>query len=507
MKKFKFKPEFKWLTISASLTIVSLGGWLIFAIFAQSKTQAIPVRMIRVSQDKVEDKITGESGIVKLDNQRNIKSLTNGIVEQVLVKIGDSVKKGQTLIRLRDTESQIKLQEFASDLKEKDLQVMDKKSSLERAKKKLLEIEKEYKDMQNTYQFDIDKKKQENSWELDKSKLQVNRKQQLLTAQKVELEETKVKLEEDKQLFARGFISESQLKEQERKVTQAEVELTNAQDELYLTNIDFQKQELESRNFLQDIKNNKSEPQQKLRESQSKLEQTQQEVEQARLELNQVMKELEKLKLQRQKISEDLRKTLITSPIDGTIFNLKAKVGDVIEANADVLVMGDTVEKVVELKLSPLDATKVKVRQQAEITIIGFQSQKLTGKVEQISLLAGDYQNENQGTENVKVTAIVRLDKNNENILAGTPVTVALIISQRDNVLVIPSEAIQQNESQTFVWMRDKESKAFQKIITTGLEGLENIEVKSGLKPGDEILIPFWETPLNVGDNVVIQIQ
>ena len=274
-----------------------------------------------------------------------------------------------------------------------------------------------------------------------------------------------------------------------------------------MTNIDFQKQELESRNFLQDIKNNKSEPQQKLRESQSKLEQTQQEVEQARLELNQVMKELEKLKLQRQKISEDLRKTLITSPIDGTIFNLKAKVGDVIEANADVLVMGDTVEKVVELKLSPLDATKVKVRQQAEITIIGFQSQKLTGKVEQISLLAGDYQNENQGTENVKVTAIVRLDKNNENILAGTPVTVALIISQRDNVLVIPSEAIQQNESQTFVWMRDKESKAFQKIITTGLEGLENIEVKSGLKPGDEILIPFWETPLNVGDNVVIQIQ
>ena len=73
-------------------------------------------------QDKVEDKITGESGILKLDNQRNIKSSITGTVEQVLVKIGDKVKKDQTLIRLRDTETQIKLQEFASDLKEKNLQ-------------------------------------------------------------------------------------------------------------------------------------------------------------------------------------------------------------------------------------------------------------------------------------------------------------------------------------------------------------------------------------------------
>ncbi|MDB9373393.1 efflux RND transporter periplasmic adaptor subunit [Nodularia sphaerocarpa] len=507
MKNFKFKPGFKWLTISASLTVVSLGGWLIFAIFTQSKTQTIPVRMTIVSQDKVEDKITGESGIIKLDNQRNIKSPITGTVEQVLVKLGDSVKKGQTLIRLRDTESQIKLQEFASDLNEKNLQLLDKQLSVQRVKKKLLEKQQEYKDMQKTYQLDIDKKKQEILWELEKRKLEITKKQQTLTAKKEELEEAKVKLEENKQLIERGFISGIELKDQEKKVTQTEIDLTNAQDDLYLSNIDFKKQQLDLESFLQDIKNNKAEPQQKLQEYQAKVEQAQEEVDQAQLGLNQLMRELEKLKLQRQKITEDLRKTLITSPIDGTIFNLKAKLGDVIEANADVLVIGDSVEKIVELKLSPLDATRVKVRQNAEISIVGFQAQKLTGKVEQISLLAGDSQNENQGTDNVKVTAIVRLDKNNENILAGTPVTVALIISQRDNVLAIPSEAIQQNESETFVWMRDKESKAFQRIITTGLEGLENVEVKSGLKPGDEILIPFWETPLNVGDSVVIKMQ
>ncbi|MFO7482858.1 hypothetical protein, partial [Oceanibaculum nanhaiense] len=52
----------------------------------------------------------------------------------------------------------------------------------------------------------------------------------------------------------------------------------------------------------------------------------------------------------------------------------------------------------------------------AEISIVGFQSQQLTGKVEQVSLLAGDTKNNNQGTDNIRVSAIVGLDKNNDKI-------------------------------------------------------------------------------------------
>jgi HlyD family secretion protein len=461
--------------------------------------------MVIVTQDTVEDKITGESGILKLDNQRSIKSPITGTVGQVLVKLGDNVKKGQTLIRLRDTESQIKLQEFASDLKDKQLQLLDKQSSLQRAEKKLSETQQEYKNLQITSQSDIEKKNQEKLWEVEKRKLEVTKKQQAVIRTENDLKEAKVKLEENKQLFARGFISETELKEQEKKVTQSETELTNAKDDVYISNLDLDKQNLDLQNFLQDVENKKSEPQQKLKESESKVEQAQQEVNQARLALNQVIREIDKLKIQRQKIVEELRKTVITSPIDGVILNLQAKVGDVIETKGDILLIGDPTQQIIELKLSPLDATKVKLRQKAEISIVGFQSQKLTGKVEQISLLAGDIQNNNQGTDSVRITAIVRLDQVNKNIVPGTPVTVALIISQRNNVVVIPSEVIQQNESETFVWMRDKQGKAFKRIIKTGLQGLENIEVKSGLKPGDEVLIPSLETTLNEGDHVMIK--
>ncbi|MFN7523410.1 MAG: hypothetical protein ACK5RD_09700, partial [Aphanizomenon sp.] len=71
--------------------------------------------------------------------------------------------------------------------------------------------------------------------------------------------ETQIKLQENKQLFAKGFISETELKEQEKKVIQTETDLSNAKDELSLSNLDLEQQKLELQSFLQDVRNNKSE--------------------------------------------------------------------------------------------------------------------------------------------------------------------------------------------------------------------------------------------------------
>lgn len=506
MKNSKFQQALKLLSISASLALVSLGGWLIYGFLLKTNTQAISVRGVVITQGQVEDKITGESGILKLDNQRTVKPSATGTVEQILVKNGDLVRKDQILVRLRDRESQIKLQEFESDLKDKTLQINEKKLAWQRAEKKLFDVTQESQNIQKSYLKDIESKKQEKQWEVEKRKLEVKKKQQAISQAESDLAEARVKLEEDKQLLTRGFISENELKDQEKKVSQTETILSNVKDELSVSKIDLEKQELDLQTFLKSVNENTSEPQQKLKDVQSKIEQYQQDVNLAKLVFNQVTRELDKLKIQRQKIIEELHKTVITSPADGVIINIQLKVGDVIEQKGDVLLMGDPRQQIVELKLSPLDATKVKLRQQAEISIIGLEAKKITGKVQQISLLATETQsNNNQGYENVKVTAIVRLDQVIQNIIPGTPVMVTLIISRRDKVLVLPNEAIQQAESGTFVWRRDTQSIAFKRFIKIGLEGLDNVEILSGLKLGDEVLIPYAETPLNEGNRVIIK--
>ncbi|MGB3204648.1 MAG: HlyD family efflux transporter periplasmic adaptor subunit [Crinalium sp.] len=505
MKIFKLKQRFKWLIVSSSLTGLTLGVLIIYGFFLRSNTQNINVNLVTVTQGQVEDKITGESGVLKLDNQRNIKSLATGTVEQILVKIGDVVKQGQILIRLQNRDSQIKLQESESELADKKQQISDKISTLQQTEKKLFDLNQEYQNVQTDSLKDIETKKKEEYWKVEKQKIEINKKQQAVSQATSDLAEVKVKLEEDKQLFAKGFISEDELKEREKKLSQAEINLNNAQSELYVSRMDLEKQVLDWQNFIQSVKENSSEPQQKLKEAKSKVEQSQQDVNQAKLALNQVIRELDKLKIKRQQVVEDLRRTVITSPDNGVILDIKLKLGDVIEPKGDILLIGNPSQQIVELKLSPLDATKVKLRQQAEVTVVGLESTKLTGKVQQISLLATGEQNNTQSSEGVKVTAIVRLDQVNQNIVPGTPVTVALIVSRRAQVLVLPNEAIQQTESETFVWMRDTQNKAFKKRIKIGLQGLDNVEITSGLKVGDEVLIPSVENPINEGQSVFVK--
>ncbi|MFM6309225.1 MAG: hypothetical protein ACKPGB_13295, partial [Dolichospermum sp.] len=160
-----------------------------------------------------------------------------------------------------------------SDLQDKNLQLTDKKLSVQKAVNKLLEVQQEYRNIESTYKNDINRKKDQKIRDIQKSKLEVTRKQQALTSKENELKEAKIKLSENQQLFTKGFISETDLKEQEKKVKQVEIDLTNAQDEIFLSNLDLEQKELELQSFSQDVRNNKSEPQQKLKEARNKIDQ------------------------------------------------------------------------------------------------------------------------------------------------------------------------------------------------------------------------------------------
>ncbi|MGI0482028.1 HlyD family efflux transporter periplasmic adaptor subunit [Geminocystis sp. CENA526] len=495
----------KWLFISsATLTIITLGGLLFYGLSVKNNTKPVTVRTTTVIEGNVENKITGESGVLKLDNQRVIRGATNGMVEEILVNIGDVVKKGKILVRLRDNESQIKLQEFQLDLKTKTIEIEQKELALQRTRKKVLQDQQEYEKLRNNYQNILDNTKQEKTWEIEKSKLEVIQKEQIITQAEIDLNESKIKLKEDQQLFNRGFISENELKEQQKKVSLAETALTNAKNQLLVSQINLDKQKLDLDNFLKNIQENNSEPQQKLKEAQSKLEESQLAIKEAELALNQAMREVDKLKIQQKTLIETLNKTVITSPINGVILNLNVKVGDVIDSKQNLLFMGDDSKQIVEFNLSPLDATKVKLGQPAEITVIGLDSEKLTGKVEEIALLAKQ-DDSSQSSNNAKVVAVIGLDKVNKNIVPSTPVAVTIIIAQRNNVLILPNEAIQQTDSDAFVWMRDSQGKAIKKSVKIGLQAIENTEIISGLKLGDEVLIPIGEIPLNEGNYVEIQ--
>ena len=56
-----------------------------------------------------------------------------------------------------------------------------------------------------------------------------------------------------------------------------------------------------------------------------------------------------------------------------------------------------------------------------------------------------------------------------------------------------------------YVWVRDNQGKAQKQNITLGLEGLTNIEVTSGLRPGATVVLPPTDSKLKPGMPVLPQ--
>jgi HlyD family secretion protein len=78
-------------------------------------------------------------------------------------------------------------------------------------------------------------------------------------------------------------------------------------------------------------------------------------------------------------------------------------------------------------------------------------------------------------------------------------VNVEIILQQRQKVVVLNTEVIVRSESKPFVWIRDSQGKAQKRSVTLGLEGLTQVEITSGLRPGDSVVIPPPEPSLKPG--------
>lgn len=503
-------PSKKWLVILGMLGGISGLIWLGLNAFSRSQTANQAIATATVTKDVVADKITGENGVIHLDDQRILKAAAPGIIETIFVKPGDTVTKGQRLIQLRDQENRLKLQDLEISLQDIALQIRSKQLDLEQARKQQAIATEEYQLSQQNQLAELRKLEQTQRIAYEQQKIETTRTQQDFDAKTEELAEQKIKLKEDQDLFNQGFIPETELRDRQKTVTKTELELINTQNELHLSQISLQQAKADLDRTLTLIKQGLAEPQKQLKAQRDQLTEAEKNLNNATLELNQILREQRKLEIERAEVLETIRQSTITAPINGVILAVKVKVGDVIEAKTDVLLMGDPQQTLVELQLTPLDASKVKPQQKATVKLIGIEATELTGSVKKISLLAGNEDNTTDSTDSAaKVQATIQLDQTKEKIFPGTPVAVDIILKEKNNVLNVPSEAIFTEEdgekTSTFVWVKDDNNQAKKQIITVGLEGLFTTEIKTGLQEGDVILIPPPERVLAEGDTVTTE--
>lgn len=234
---------------------------------------------------------------------------------------------------------------------------------------------------------------------------------------------------------------------------------------------------------------------------QEQIRNTEAQLRDAQSEANKALLELDRLQVEDQKVQQQLRETVVTAPIGGMILNIGVLDGDGVEVRTALLTLGNPAEEVVRLKLSTLDAARVKVGQTARVSVIGPNPEVYMGRVVYLSPLAVTDDSSNGGEQSAQsvVTTLVQLDQPTRTLIPGSQVNVEIILKSRPDVIALGTETIQRNGEDPFVWVIDDQGQAQQRPVELGLEGLVTVEVTDGLEPGDQIIVPSPDQPLTVG--------
>jgi multidrug efflux pump subunit AcrA (membrane-fusion protein) len=136
----------------------------------------------------------------------------------------------------------------------------------------------------------------------------------------------------------------------------------------------------------------------------------------------------------------------------------------------------------VKVSIDEQDILLLSEGQTAEVTLDAVDGETFEGTVTKIASTA----TESSGSAKYEVT--VEMD-GSDNIRLGMTAQATVNVGEAEDALVIPMEALQQEEDKNFVYTTEAEDGTLggEKEVTTGLSDGENVEIKSGLSEGDTI--------------------
>lgn len=192
-------------------------------------------------------------------------------------------------------------------------------------------------------------------------------------------------------------------------------------------------------------------------------------------------------------LEEQLSYTTITSPIEGVVLSRDVQVGDAVSSilvlgstATLVMTLGDTHEVYVKGKVDESDISKVYLGQPARIKVQSFPDRTFSGKVTKIAPL---------GVEKDNVTTFevqISIDNPGGELKANMTANAEVVLEEHKHVLTVPEQAVlYDKDRKASVWVPDPHGKDGHRVVSvkTGLSNGSRVEITSGLKAGDAVVL------------------
>jgi HlyD family secretion protein len=144
----------------------------------------------------------------------------------------------------------------------------------------------------------------------------------------------------------------------------------------------------------------------------------------------------------------------------------------------------------ITVNLSEVDIPKVQIGNKVSLTADAFEDKTFTGKITDIDTTGVS----SSGVVTFPVT--VTLDTENEQLYPNMTVIANIITATKDNVLLIPSSAVQRQNDQATVRIV-KNGNVQQVDVQTGLASDTQVEIISGLADGDQVVTSTLSTQIS----------
>lgn len=161
----------------------------------------------------------------------------------------------------------------------------------------------------------------------------------------------------------------------------------------------------------------------------------------------------------------------LTSPLAGTVTEVIARPGMIPSAGDPLVRVADLSELVVYLRLGAGEAAEIREGQRARVAGSGAE-----GRVRRIALQADP------------ATRLVEIEvafPPSAGLIPGTLATVQVEVAERADAVQVPRTAVRDGQ----VWVVGEEGRAERRTVQLGLQSRERVEVVSGLRPGERVVV------------------
>ena len=209
-------------------------------------------------------------------------------------------------------------------------------------------------------------------------------------------------------------------------------------------------------------------------------------------QLDQTKTRAESASLNKELAEISLNKSLISSPLKGTIKTRHIKVGEFVRKGDKLVEILDIDKIIVKVNIPEQEILSIQVGQNVEVALYIMEKKTFLGRVKNIGLEAD--------SSNRTFPVEILVDNKERQLRAGMLARATFTKNVDQDQIVIPRHTVLERDQGRVVYVFE-DGKAFRRDITIGLSQQDQVQVVQGLNKG-ELIVVEGHTKLTDGEEV-----